>query len=153
MREDLCIEVGVAAWRVCIDVMCISYDGNAADAALVCAVTCLRHLKLPSTSEVDGLRFIEDGEGTTLPLQALPLPLTLGIFDDAIIADPTLMEEELLATQVTIAQTPDGRVCAIHKPGGVCMGNETMVKCLALSMEHSRRLAPIVDNATPPASA
>lgn len=38
------------------------------------------------------------------------MPLTCGVFDGIIIADPSLLEEELLTTHVTVVSTAEGKV-------------------------------------------
>lgn len=50
---------------------------------------------------------------TTLVLRHVPLPLTCGVFDGTIITDPSLLEEELLTTQVTVVSTAEGKVRAV----------------------------------------
>lgn len=47
---------------------------------------------------------------TTLVLRHVPLPLTCGVFDGTIITDPSLVEEELLTTHVTVVSTAEGKV-------------------------------------------
>ena len=48
--EDLCIESSHSAWKLLIDVYCLSYDGNITDAALIAVMACLSKLKLPRTT-------------------------------------------------------------------------------------------------------
>jgi exosome complex RNA-binding protein Rrp42 (RNase PH superfamily) len=67
----------------------------------------------------------------------VPVPLTLGLFDDAVITDPALLEESLLTTQLTIVQTADRQLCAVHKPGGACVPAAQLAQCLALSHSHT----------------
>lgn len=47
---------------------------------------------------------------TTLVVRHVPLPLTCGVFDGTIITDPSLLEEELLTTHVTVVSTAEGKV-------------------------------------------
>lgn len=59
---DLSIEDGSFAWKLCMDLVCLSYDGNLADAALVAAVSALMRLQLPGTRRIDDEIFITEGE-------------------------------------------------------------------------------------------
>lgn len=43
-------------------------------------------------------------------IRHIPLPLTCGVFDGTIITDPSLLEEELLTTNVTVVSTAEGKV-------------------------------------------
>lgn len=64
--ENLGIESGVHAWKVCMDIVCLSFDGNLADAGLVAAMAALMRLKLPATRQIGDELFITDGEDDTL---------------------------------------------------------------------------------------
>lgn len=48
-----------------------------------------------------------------LRLRHIPVPLTCGVFDKAIITDPSLLEEELLETQITVVSTAAGQVVVV----------------------------------------
>ncbi len=159
--EDLCIEHGKSAWRACVDMVCLSYGGNVMDATILAAVVCLRGLVLP------GLRAAEDGEwilevekeggGIGKPVvdpeKEIPVPLTLGVFDDIIIADPSEQEEELLATRLTVTQTASGQLSSMRKPGGMPLSEDQLLQCLALSREHTKRVCKLVDTACQEAAA
>lgn len=61
MLADLGIDDGCFAWKLCMDIVCLSFDGNLADAALIAAVGALMHLKLPGTRRIDDEIFITNG--------------------------------------------------------------------------------------------
>ncbi|CAM9668052.1 unnamed protein product, partial [Heterosigma akashiwo] len=52
-------------------------------------------------------------EPTCLPLGPLPFPLTVGLFKDTVIPDPSLLEESLFDSQVTVVTNEEGMVRAI----------------------------------------
>ncbi|CAM9126909.1 unnamed protein product [Discosporangium mesarthrocarpum] len=143
--EDLCIDEGGHAWKLCIDIMCLSFDGNLMDACLIAALAALLRLKLPDTSTVDDEVVVKGDIWTPLPVKYLPLPLTCGVFDGMIITDPSLLEEQLLTTNVTVVQTPSGKVCGVHKPGGSCVSGEQLHECLELCLQHAKQLQDILD--------
>lgn len=60
--EDLSIEPGAHAWKICMAIVCLSFDGNLADAALVAATAALMCLKLPRTQCLEDELFVTDGE-------------------------------------------------------------------------------------------
>ncbi|CAM9305738.1 unnamed protein product [Choristocarpus tenellus] len=146
LLEDLCINQGSHAWKICLDIVCLSYDGNLADASLIAAVAALLRLKLPDTIEVDGEIIVKSGKSTPLPVQHLPVPLTCGVFDGVIITDPSLLEEQLVTTNVTVVQTGSGKVCGIHKPGGSCVSGEELNECLELCLQHAERVQAILQD-------
>ncbi len=150
--DDLCIEHGKAAWCVYVDLVCLSYGGNVTDAAILATVVCLHGLVLPGLQPAEGggwLLEVEKERGIGRPvidtLKELPVPLTLGVFDDIIIVDPSEQEEELLATRLTLVQTASGQLCAMRKPGGMPLNENQLLQCLALSREHSKRVSKLVD--------
>lgn len=59
---DLSIDDGSFAWKLCMDIVCLSYDGNLADAALIAAMGALMRLQLPGTRRVDDEIFLTEGE-------------------------------------------------------------------------------------------
>lgn len=59
---DLAIDDGSFAWKLCMDIVCLSYDGNLADAVLIAAMGALMRLKLPGTRRIDDEMFITEGE-------------------------------------------------------------------------------------------
>jgi exosome complex component RRP43 len=48
--HTLCIKPGKAVWVLYADIICINYDGNVTDAAVLALVAALRNSKLGSTS-------------------------------------------------------------------------------------------------------
>ena len=54
-------------------------------------------------------------------VQHVPVPLTCGVFDGTIITDPSLLEEELLTTHVTVVSTAEGQVSAESNPFYCCV--------------------------------
>jgi exosome complex component RRP43 len=76
-REDLCIERGRSAWKLCIDVLCLSYEGNVTDAALIAVMACLLRVQLPETvTAEDGEVLIAEGMSFVLALlnDGWPMP-------------------------------------------------------------------------------
>ena len=53
---------------------------------------------------------IASDKPSPLKVRHVPLPLTCGVFDGTIVTDPSLLEEELVTTQVTVVSTADGKV-------------------------------------------
>eukprot|EP00903_Cladosiphon_okamuranus_P019258 g17705.t1 len=137
---DLGIDDGCFAWKLCIDIVCLSFDGNVADAALVAAMGSLMRLKLPGTRRIADEVFVTEDTPTTLVLKHIPLPLTCGLFDGTIITDPSSLEEELLTTHVTVVSTAEGKVCGVHKPGGSCTSGKQLSECMQLCQQHAEAL-------------
>ena len=95
--SSLCICPRKAVWALYIDVVCINYDGNAFDAAVLAVMAALKSSKLqltptsPTADDVatlpsvryddeSGRAKITGPERHPLPLGSLPLSCTFGIF-------------------------------------------------------------------------
>lgn len=63
---DLSIEDGSFAWKLSMDIVCLSYDGNLTDAALLAGMGALMRVYLPATKRIDDEIFITEGEGYTV---------------------------------------------------------------------------------------
>lgn len=59
---DLGIDDGSFAWKLCMDILCLSFDGNLADAALIAAMGSLMRLKLPGTRRIGDEVFVTKGK-------------------------------------------------------------------------------------------
>lgn len=60
---ELGIDDGSFAWKLCMDIVCLSFDGNLADAALIAAMGALLRLKLPGTRRIEDEIFVTEGKG------------------------------------------------------------------------------------------
>lgn len=61
---ELGIDDGSFAWKLCMDIVCLSFDGNLADASLIAAMAALLCVKLPGTQRIDDEIFVTEGEDT-----------------------------------------------------------------------------------------
>lgn len=65
--DSLCIEEGRSAWAVCADVVCVSYDGNVTDTALLALVAALRDVRVPKPVAADDGAITIDPRARGLP--------------------------------------------------------------------------------------
>lgn len=73
---------------------------------------CMQQLKVCFTVSACCHPSLSIPEGTPKQLQIrhVPVPLTCGVFDGTIVTDPSLLEEELVTTQITVVSTACGKV-------------------------------------------
>ena len=88
-----------------------------------------------------------------MAIKHIPVALKVGLFDGVLIADPSLFEEDLLATSLTIVQTADKQLCAVHKPGGAAMSGPQLAECMQLSLKHSITVTAMLTAAVAQAAA
>jgi len=107
--DKLCIDAGEKVWTVFIDLYSINDDGNLLDAAGFGIVAALMTAKMPKYDEKTGK--VLNGEWTKnkIPLtKNIPLSLTVHRIGNSLVVDPTLEEQDLCDTRVTIGMTNQG---------------------------------------------
>jgi exosome complex component RRP42 len=114
--EKLCIKEGEKVWIVYIDVYSLNYDGNLIDAAVIGAVAALKSAKMPKYDEETGKVIYGELTDKKLPLSKdVPIAITAHKLGDAWLVDPTLEEEDVSETRITIGATPEGVISSIQK--------------------------------------
>ncbi|TIB95991.1 ribosomal protein S5 domain 2-like protein [Wallemia mellicola] len=118
-QKDLTIEQGKAVWVVYIDVVCINFDGNAFDAALIAIVAALRNTRLPVTRyDFDNDRVLANPEeSTSVPLTKTIIPTSFGLFDGKLVTDLNDFEQSLAHSRLTVVINEDGTLAHMSSQG------------------------------------
>ena len=77
--------------------------------------------KIVLMSEEDGEKFAQEAvnkEKRKLTVRSIPFSLTCILYKNYILADPTVEEESIMETQVTIVLDASGQLISLYKPGG-----------------------------------
>ncbi|KAI9633658.1 ribosomal protein S5 domain 2-type protein [Dioszegia hungarica] len=152
---SLCISAGHAVWALYIDVVCINYDGNAFDAAVLAVMAALRNTRLPkavydpNTNKTTCVR----GETYPLSLGRTLLACTFGIFQSkTLLPDPSSFETPLLPTTITIALDEEGTACLVRQEGlgGVVgkTGKEVLGDAWGAAEDRCRALREVLKEST-----
>jgi len=149
--SQLCIEEGKSVWVLYMDIVCLDYDGNAYDAALISAVNALRHLRLPRTApdnENEGQLVIVDtppySQGHLVTLSHCPIPLSFGLVDQFVLADPNAQEEVLLDSSFTLIFNEKFQLCSVYKPGAGALDDRVLVECMKVAKKRAAEVAGMV---------
>jgi len=141
--EQLCIQEGKAAFRLCISIVLLSDAGNLFDAMVLSLVSALNDIKLPNT-------IIDENSGTVSISEEFIIPLiiskniisiTVGIFNDIIITDLDEKEEQLMYGFITIVFDEYGNICYMNQNDqrqGLCM--QTILSAISLCHQKSIEL-------------
>jgi exosome complex component RRP42 len=98
-----------------VDIYILDHDGNLFDTAALAAILALMNTTLQEYT-VSGDGTIEYADSmTSLPLQNIPVEVTVVKIGEKLLVDPTLEEETLIDAQITIATGQEHEVCAIQK--------------------------------------
>ncbi|XP_067040280.1 exosome complex component RRP43-like isoform X1 [Acropora muricata] len=148
--KDLCIAEGKLCWVLYVDIVCLSYDGNITDAALIAAVAALKNTQLYAVTVNEESQVPEPSETReiSLTLKQHPVAATFGIFDDSVLfADPTDEEEALLTGIVTIVVTDDEKIGSLHKPGGSPLPDHKLQECFKKAITRGREIRDLIHTA------
>ena len=164
---DLCslaLQPGRAAWCLHVDVYCLNDDGALLDTALLACLGALGTTVLPALWLTPQGRLTalspQGGAGSEaasseappasllcparpLALRSLPCALTVGLYRGHTLVDPSREEQALAQALVTCAVDAQGKLLALHKPGGeACASLKALLHCAAaakLRHEDARR--------------
>ena len=131
--DKLCIEPGEKVWIVFIDLHILDYDGNLFDAA---SLACLAAL---STAKVPAERF-ELGEDYPLPLKEPSISCTSVKFNNVVVIDPALDEEEIADARLTVATDTNGDLRAMQKGLNGSFTREEIQKVIKASIDSGREI-------------
>ena len=125
--DELCIVPGEKIWLAFIDIHIIDYDGNLFDASSLAALAALLSANVPIENLKEKLesfcdRFPEiktylDAHPTDypLPVRDPPISCTFVKFNDIIVVDPALDEEDIADVRLTVATDDKGDIRAMQK--------------------------------------
>lgn len=136
--SKLCIQAGSVVWMLKADVVCLEFDGNVHDAALIALVAALLNTKLPvPTITEDGDVTVAQGSETPLQLvpELAPFSLSAVQLHDTLLLDPTEDEEKLADSVLVVASNRAGKVTAL------CKRETTSSKALRLQHPFCRYVA------------
>ncbi|HIH43744.1 MAG TPA: RNA-binding protein, partial [Candidatus Methanoperedenaceae archaeon] len=129
----LCVESGKKVWMVFIDVHVLDDGGNLLDAAALGAIAALKTSKIPAS------RF-ELGEDTPLPVKDLPVAVTAVEIGGAIMLDPSLDEENVAGTRLTVISNQDGALSGMQKSGSVPLTTEQILHIVEAACEKAKEI-------------
>ncbi|CAD6891934.1 unnamed protein product [Tilletia laevis] len=129
--DSLLIEHARAAWCLYIDIVCLAYDGNVLDAAVLAVMGALRDVRLPEawwdSDKHRALCSPRPQSYRPLRIEAHPLSFSFGIHESKhLLADPSAFETALLSGSLTVTICPrphtdqrsEGpRVSSLHASG------------------------------------
>jgi exosome complex component RRP42 len=137
--DKLCVEPNEKIWIVFIDIHIIDYDGNLFDAASLAALAAILTAKVPAK------RF-ELGEDYPLPVKDPPISCTSVKFNDVMIMDPSLDEEEIADARITVATDSNGHIRAMQKGLNGSFTIDEIKKIIKVSLDNGVKIRKILFN-------
>jgi len=125
--DELCIIPAEKIWILFIDIHIIDYDGNLFDTASLAALAALYNTKVPMERFKEFFEKIKESHPVVndylqahqtdypLPMREPPISSTYVKFNDVIVADPSIDEEEIADARLTVATDKNGDIRAMQK--------------------------------------
>lgn len=131
--DRLCIKEGELVWMVFVDISVINDAGNIVDASCLAAIAALMTTVVPS-DEDNGF------ESMPLPMRNIPIGVTVVSIDNALLLDPTLDEEIVCDTKLTVITDSDGALSGMQKSGSEPLLPEKVIEMVNLAREKGTEL-------------
>ncbi len=145
--QKLCLIPGKKVWTVWVDIFIFDHCGNLIDASALASLCALITAKVPKTEIIGNEVKILD-EYEPLPINSLPIIITLAKIGDKLLVDPSLEEEEVMDCRISIAfvEGEDNQeyVCAIQKGGKGTFTYEEILRAIDIAKVKSQEVRKII---------
>ncbi|XP_013792602.1 exosome complex component RRP43-like [Limulus polyphemus] len=138
--SDLSIE-GQLVWCLFVDIICLEYDGNVIDAAVLAMLAALTNTKLPKITVSNDNGEIKVSEALEiLAVKSQPVTTTFVYQQDGghVMVDPSFEEEYDAAGILSITLQEDGSLVKLYKPGGLQLPDSVLEQCIAKARSLSK---------------
>ncbi|MEM2010120.1 MAG: exosome complex protein Rrp42 [Thermosphaera sp.] len=144
--KQLVVAPGRKVWVVFNDIYLIDYGGNIVDASMISSMLALATAKMPYYEEKEpGVYVVDNKRHTTpLPVNTLVATVTMGIHDDVIVVDPSVEEELVLNSFITIAVDEKGRICGIQKKGVLGLERRLLDQAVEIAFNRGRVIIDLI---------
>lgn len=172
--DKLCIEPEEKVWIVFIDIHIIDYDGNLFDAASLAALAALLTTRIPidrleeedkelflkklkpSREEVYDTSGVDEAirkkeiesenklENLSLPMKEPPVSCTSVKYNNVVVMDASLDEEEIAEARLTVATDENGDIRAMQKGLSGSFDVEEIKKVIKSSIDNGSKIREIL---------
>ncbi len=147
--SQLVIEKDKSVIGVFADNVVVDYDGNLFDACSYAATAALLTSKTPKWNWTDEKPVLSEGEEGQLPINTIPVSVTMGKIGNYIVVDPNGDEWASMDARVTITTDSDGNICALQKGGNDGFTLDEIVKCGETSIKVGAQIREKLKSASP----
>ncbi len=137
--KKLCIKPGEKVFVVFVDVYVLNHGGNLIDASALAALAALLNTKMLNYEIEEDEVKIKPGY-TPLLVRKHPIAVTLAKINDKLIVDPSLEEEQMMDTRLTMTTDEDGNICAIQKGGSGTFTQKQVLEAAKIAREKAAEI-------------
>ena len=137
--KKLCIKPGEKVFVVFVDVYVLNHGGNLIDASALAALGALLNTKMLNYEIEEDEVKIKPGY-TPLLVRKHPIAVTIAKINDKLIVDPSLEEEQMMDTRLTMTTDEDGNICAIQKGGSGTFTQKQVLEAAKIAREKAAEI-------------
>ena len=137
--EKLVLKKGELVWNVIVDIVTVNDAGNILDASAVAVLAALKDTKLPKL-EKDIIDYKAGLTKDKLPIDELPIAVTVYKIGKEMFVDPTNDEEKQIDARLTITLIENGSLCSLQKGGEETLTMEEIDKMVDIAAKHAKTL-------------
>ena len=137
--KKLCIKPGEKVFVVFVDVYVLNHGGNLIDASALAALAALLNAKMFNYEIEEDEVKIKPGY-TPLLVRKHPIAVTIAKINDKLIVDPSLEEEQMMDTRLTMTTDEDGNICAIQKGGSGTFTQKQVLEAAKIAREKAAEI-------------
>jgi len=137
--KKLCIKPGEKVFVVFVDVYVLNHGGNLIDASALAALAALLNTKMLNYEIEEDEVKIKPGY-TPLVVRKHPIAVTIAKINDKLIVDPSLEEEQMMDTRLTMTTDEDGNICAIQKGGSGTFTQKQVLEAAKIAREKAAEI-------------
>jgi exosome complex component RRP42 len=142
--KKLCIKKGEKVWMVFVDISIINHDGNLMDAASIAATAALWNSKMPVYDKKNDVVEYSKKTSTAVPIKFKPIAVTFAKVGDKLLVDPSIEEEKIMSTRLTVATKDNGNLCALQKGGFGALSVDEIKKVFDISVKQGKEIRKLI---------
>jgi exosome complex component RRP42 len=142
----LCLIEGKSVYTVFVDVNIMNVDGNLFDATSYAVVAALRTAKMKKFV-VEGDKVKATDEEVPIPVERLPVSVTMARIGDVLVVDPMSEEEAAMDMRITITTDDEGNVCASQKGEASTISPDKVLEAADLSIKVGGQIRELIKEA------
>jgi len=138
-NKKLALIPGKKVWMIFIDIYPLDYHGNLMDAFGLAAVSALLTGNLYET-EINEDDIILKENKIPIPINHVPIFVTIGKIQNKLIVDPTFEEELVLDAKITYTIDENNNICGIQKSGTAGFTIDELIMARDIAIEVAAKI-------------
>lgn len=142
-NKRLCVKSGEKVWTINVDICPLNDDGNLIDVGSIAAVAAILNARFPKVND-DGKVDYKAKTDERVPINRLPIAVTVLKLGNSFIVDPTELEDRSLDARLTVTTIDDGRLCSLQKGGAATLSIEDVDKMIDLAIHKGHEIRKLL---------